>query len=42
MTFLAPAIGDLSDALRRFPLWVALGNIERGRKKFAECAKAAL
>lgn len=28
MTFLAPAIGDLSDALRRFHLWVALGNIE--------------
>lgn len=28
MTFLAPAIEDFSDALRRFHLWIALGNIE--------------
>lgn len=28
MTFLAPALDDLLDALRRFHLWIALGNME--------------
>lgn len=28
MTFLAPAISDFVEALRRFHLWVALGNLE--------------
>ena len=28
MTFLAPALRDLGDAIQRFPLWVALGTME--------------